>query len=151
MRHRICFTLFCLSLSLSIFQDEGDGNSFEDDDDDDDEGYEPWALAAHHASMPAASMAAKYALLGRKQGEDDLGEGRAGVVRKCLEVGQQGQEPSEGQQAADGQQLVVRACKCISKRQQSEEETDRELAILRKLRGNKKRAVPTSRGHIRTC
>jgi serine/threonine protein kinase len=118
-----------LTLRLSFFKDDADGNSFEDDEDA--EGYEPWSLARHHASQPAAAMAQRYELLGRKQGEEDLGEGRAGVVRKCLE---RLPEADEGQ----GQgQAVVRACKCISKRQQSEEETDRELAIMRKLRGNK--------------
>ena len=75
----------------------------------------------------------RYELLGRKQGEADLGEGRAGVVRKCIER----QAPSQGGEGGDGdKELLVRACKCISKKQQSEEETDRELAIMRKLIGN---------------
>ena len=95
-----------LTLRLSFFKDDADGNSFEDDEDA--EGYEPWSLASHHASQPAAAMAQRYELLGRKQGEEDLGEGRAGVVRKCLE---RLPEADEGQGQGQGHLLRLR-CRC---------------------------------------
>jgi hypothetical protein len=81
-----------------------------------------WDLGAEHLAGTVPEMALKYTLQGRKQGESDLGEGRAGVVRKCLD-------------SSLGGDPVVRACKCISKRQQSQEETERELSIMRKLVG----------------
>ena len=82
------------------------------------------------------SRAHRYELLGRKQGEEDLGEGRAGVVRKCVERQELPKEEEQQGEEAEQQLPLVRACKCISKKQQSEEETDRELAIMRKLIGN---------------
>jgi uncharacterized protein (DUF697 family) len=114
--------------------DDGDENSFGDEDDEDDEDYEPWQLGGSDigAYPDAQAMKLKYAIQGRKQGEEDLGEGRAGVVRKCIEVGGDAAAADAG--AAAGA-VVVRACKCISKRQQSLEETERELAIMRKLVG----------------
>ena len=60
-----------------------------------------------------------------------MGEGKAGVVRKCVDLSANA-TAGAGAGAAGA---VVRACKCIAKRQQSLEETERELAIMRKLSG----------------
>jgi serine/threonine protein kinase len=87
-----------------------------------------WDLDQSYGAGSVEEMRVKYELRGPKQGEEDLGEGRAGVVRKCIL-----KASSDVETGSDA--VVVRACKCISKKQQTLEETQRELDIMKKLVG----------------
>ena len=108
-----------------------------------DEEYEPWDLGPELELGGVGDMRARFEILGKKRhGEDDLGGGRAGVVRKCKEITSisvQDAESHEGISKLDTSEKCITeksrilACKIISKKQQSREETKREIDIMRRL------------------